>query len=148
MKLFCPSFLCIAFALVLAASAAGRTRAELVPEDTLLIDLLTGQVVIEMFPAVAPKHVARIRELARGGLYEGVVFHRVIDGFMAQTGDVRFGSLKTGYNPSLAGMGGSDLADLPAEFSVLKHLRGTALIPQPRPEILAAYAVPMGGGGV
>ena len=126
MKLSCPSVLCIASSLVMVALAEGRTRADLVPEDTLLIDLMTGQVVIEMFPSVAPKHVARIRELARGGLYEGVVFHRVIDGFMAQTGDVRFGSLKTGYNPSLAGMGGSDLADLPAEFSALKHLRGTA----------------------
>jgi len=118
-------FLALLFAVACPWLGEGKTRADLVPKDTLLIDLVTGQVVIEMFPDVAPRHVARIRELARSGLYEGVVFHRVIDGFMAQTGDVTFGSLKTGYNPSYVGMGGSALADLPAEFNALKHLRGT-----------------------
>ena len=112
----------------LACSHVGeaRTRADLVPDDTLLLDLFTGRVVIEMFPAVAPGHVARIRELARAGLYDGVAFHRVIDGFMAQTGDVKYGNLKSNYNPSFVGSGNSDLADLSAEFNELKHLRGTA----------------------
>ena len=72
--------LCVSL-LVFAAvcSSAERTRADLVPEDTLLIELGTGRVVVEMYPDSAPKHVARIRELARGGLYDGIVFHRVID---------------------------------------------------------------------
>ncbi len=74
-----------------------------------------GTVVIELFPELAPKHVERLLTLAREGAYDGVVFHRVIDGFMAQTGDVRFGRL--GGDMSLAGTGGSDLPDLPAEFS-------------------------------
>ncbi|TIS06495.1 MAG: peptidylprolyl isomerase [Mesorhizobium sp.] len=76
-----------------------------------------GEVVIEMYPDLAPGHVARIKELAREGAYDGVVFHRVIDGFMAQTGDVKFGNMKKGFNPEAVGTGGSDLPDLPAEFS-------------------------------
>lgn len=83
----------------------------------------TGKVVIDLLPDIAPKAVARIETLAREGKYEGIVFHRVIDGFMAQTGDVQFG--KTGGDLSLAGMGGSDLPDLPAEFSNRKFVRGT-----------------------
>ncbi len=74
-----------------------------------------GKVVIELFPDLAPKHVERLITLARSGAYDGVVFHRVIDGFMAQTGDVEFGKL--GGDMSRAGTGGSDLPDLPAEFS-------------------------------
>lgn len=95
------------------------------PENTLVMETTVGSVVIEMRPDLAPKHVERIKELARGGEYDGVVFHRVIDGFMAQTGDVRFGN-KNGANfdPSRAGMGGSSRPDLPAEFNEANHGRG------------------------
>jgi peptidylprolyl isomerase len=81
-----------------------------------------GEVVIDLLPDLAPKHVAQITALAEGGSYDGVVFHRVIDGFMAQTGDVEFG--KTGGDTSRAGMGGSDLPDIPAEFSNESFARG------------------------
>ena len=84
-------------------------------ENTLYIDLKDGRVVIQMFPDVAPKHVERIKQLARKGFYNGVVFHRVIEGFMAQTGD-----------PTGTGTGGSDLPDLQAEFSDIAHERGVA----------------------
>ncbi|WP_232830541.1 peptidylprolyl isomerase [Oceanicella sp. SM1341] len=94
-------------------------------ENTLIIELKTGKVVIEMLPDVAPKHVSQIKALARSGQYDGVVFHRVIDGFMAQTGDVEFGDKTDGYNPRRAGTGGSDLPDLPAEFSNVPFDRGT-----------------------
>ena len=81
---------------------------------------------IELFPDVAPGHVKRIKELANSGKYNGVVFHRVIDGFMAQTGDVQFGNSDSKeFNLSRAGMGGSDLPDLKAEFNNLPHERGT-----------------------
>ncbi|MFZ5961315.1 peptidylprolyl isomerase [Thalassococcus sp. BH17M4-6] len=81
-----------------------------------------GTIAIDLFEDVAPQHVERITTLAEQGAYDGVVFHRVIDGFMAQTGDVEFG--KTGGNMSMAGRGGSDLPDLPAEFSDLSFERG------------------------
>jgi peptidyl-prolyl cis-trans isomerase B (cyclophilin B) len=84
------------------------------PENTLIIDLKTGPVVVQLRPDLAPNHVARVKELARKGFYDGVVFHRVIPGFMAQTGD-----------PTGTGSGGSDLPDLKAEFSGEKHTRGT-----------------------
>ena len=88
--------------------------------------LKDGDVVIELFPDVAPKHVERIKKLANDGLYDNVVFHRVIDGFMAQTGDVRFGnSSNNNFDLNKAGMGGSNLPDLPAEFNDLPHERGT-----------------------
>jgi cyclophilin family peptidyl-prolyl cis-trans isomerase len=77
------------------------------PENTLLMETTKGNVVIEMYPDLAPGHVARIKKLAREGAYDGVVFHRVIDGFMAQTGDVKFGS-RHRRSTSRAGMGGSD----------------------------------------
>jgi peptidylprolyl isomerase len=80
-----------------------------------------GRVVIELFPDLAPNHVVRIKELAREGAYDGVVFHRVIDGFMAQTGDVKFGDMKDGYDANQVGTGGSELPDLPAEFSKNEH---------------------------
>ena len=96
------------------------------PENTLVIELKTGKVVIEMLPEVAPQHVERIKSLARSGEYDGVAFHRVIEGFMAQTGDVEFGDMDDGYNPNRAGMGGSSLPDLPAEFSALPFDRGVA----------------------
>ena len=92
----------------------------------MILKLKDGDVVIELFPDVAPKHVERIKKLANDGLYDNVVFHRVIDGFMAQTGDVRFGnSSNNDFDLNKAGMGGSNLPDLPAEFSDIPHLRGT-----------------------
>ena len=95
------------------------------PENTIVMETTTGTVVIEMRPDLAPGHVDRIKELARAGEYDGVVFHRVIDGFMAQTGDVRFGNKNSdNYDPSRAGMGGSSKPDLKAEFSDANHGRG------------------------
>ena len=92
----------------------------------MILKLKDGDVVIELFPDVAPKHVERIKKLANDGLYDNVVFHRVIDGFMAQSGDVKFGNSNSkDFNLSLAGMGGSNLPDLPAEFNDLPHERGT-----------------------
>ncbi len=95
------------------------------PENTLLMETTQGNVVIELYPDLAPGHVARIKELTREGAYDGVVFHRVIDGFMAQTGDVKFGkSDSDSFNPGRAGMGGSDKPNLKAEFSNANHGRG------------------------
>ena len=92
----------------------------------MILKLKDGDVIIELFPDVAPKHVERIKKLANDGLYDNVVFHRVIDGFMAQTGDVRFGnSSNNDFDLNKAGMGGSSLPDLPAEFNDLPHERGT-----------------------
>ncbi|MBF9050123.1 peptidylprolyl isomerase [Roseobacter sp. HKCCD9010] len=93
------------------------------PENTILMELTGGTVTIELMPDVAPQHSERMKELARAGEYDGVVFHRVIEGFMAQTGDVANG--KEGGNLRMAGTGGSDKPDLPAEFSKLPHDRGT-----------------------
>ncbi len=95
------------------------------PENTILMELKDGTVVIELLPDVAPKHAERMKELARSGQYDNVAFHRVIDGFMAQTGDVQNGDMEDGFNLSRAGTGGSDLPDLPAEFSKLPHARGS-----------------------
>ncbi|MEM1378846.1 MAG: peptidylprolyl isomerase [Pseudomonadota bacterium] len=95
------------------------------PENTLVMETTKGEVVIEMRPDLAPNHVARIKELARDGEYDGVVFHRVIDGFMAQTGDVEFGNKnKASFNGSRAGMGGSSKPDLGQEFNAESHQRG------------------------
>jgi peptidylprolyl isomerase len=94
------------------------------PENTLVIELKDGEVVIEMLPEVAPEHVARIKALARAGEYDNVCFHRVIDGFMAQTGDVAHGDMEDGFNLRRAGTGGSRHPDLPAEFSRLPFDRG------------------------
>ena len=92
----------------------------------MILKLKDGDVKIELFEDVAPNHVKRIKELADSGQYNDVVFHRVIDGFMAQTGDVKFGnSSSNDFNLSRAGMGGSDLPDLKQEFSSLPHDRGT-----------------------
>ena len=95
------------------------------PENTVIIELKDGPVVIELLADVAPKHAARMKELARAGKYDNVAFHRVIDGFMAQTGDVEHANMENNYNPGRAGTGGSDLPDVPAEFSRLPHDRGT-----------------------
>ncbi len=102
----------------LAAQTAGTTAPPPVPalesENTLNLDLSTGgRVVIQLRPDVAPNHVERIKALARQGFYNGVVFHRVIEGFMAQTGD-----------PTATGTGGSPLPDLAAEFNGMPHVRG------------------------
>ena len=95
------------------------------PENTILMELKGGTVTIELLADVAPQHAERMKELARSGQYDGVVFHRVIDGFMAQTGDVKNGNTTTGFDIRMAGTGGSDLPNLPAEFSKLPHDRGT-----------------------
>lgn len=84
------------------------------PENTIVMETSKGKVVIELLPDLAPNHVNRIKELTRENFYDGVVFHRVIDGFMAQTGD-----------PTGTGMGGSEKPDLEAEFSNMNHARGT-----------------------
>ena len=85
------------------------------PENTIVMELKDGgRVVIELLPDVAPKHAARMKELARSGAYDNVAFHRVIEGFMAQTGDVANGNMEKNFNLSRAGTGGSDLPDLPA----------------------------------
>jgi len=92
----------------------------------MILKLKNGDVKIKLFEDVAPNHVKRIKELSKDGKYNNVVFHRVIDGFMAQTGDVKFGnSSSDDFNLQRAGMGGSDLPDLQEEFSSLPHERGT-----------------------
>ena len=94
-------------------------------ENIMILKLTYGEVEIELFPDKAPNHVKRFKQLAGEGKYDGVVFHRVIDGFMAQTGDVKFGnSSSPDFNLSLAGTGGSDLPDLKAEFTDIAHTRG------------------------
>ena len=95
-------------------------------ENIMILKLKDGDVKIELFNDVTPKHVERIKELANSGQYDNVVFHRVIDGFMAQTGDVKFGnSSNNDFDLRKAGMGGSDLPDLKSEFNDLPHQRGT-----------------------
>ena len=95
-------------------------------ENIMILKLKDGDVKIELFEDVAPNHVKRIKELANSGQYDNVVFHRVIDGFMAQTGDVKFGNSESGdFDLRRAGMGGSDLPDLKQEFSSFPHDRGT-----------------------
>jgi len=92
----------------------------------MILKLKDGDIKIELFDKVAPNHVKRIKQLAEEGKYDGVVFHRVIDGFMAQTGDVKFGnSSNDDFDLKRAGQGGSDLPDLKEEFSDLPHQRGT-----------------------
>ncbi len=95
-------------------------------ENTMILKLKDGEVKIELFPDVAPNHVQRIKKLANDGKYDNVVFHRVIDGFMAQTGDVKFGnSSNSDFDLNRAGTGGSDLPNLNQEFNNLPHDRGT-----------------------
>src|SRR5271156_3989800 len=96
------------------APKRGKPRMARDPENTIVMTLKNGRVVIALRPDLAPGHVARIKELSRAGFYDGVVFHRVIPDFMAQTGD-----------PTGTGSGGSELPDLKAEFSAEKHKRGT-----------------------
>jgi cyclophilin family peptidyl-prolyl cis-trans isomerase len=102
------------------------TNQSIAEENIMILKLKDGDVKIELFEDVAPNHVKRIKELANSGKYDNVVFHRVIDGFMAQTGDVQFGNSDSKeFDLNRAGMGGSDLPDLKAEFNNLPHERGT-----------------------
>ncbi|BCH25129.1 peptidyl-prolyl cis-trans isomerase [Mesorhizobium sp. L-8-10] len=94
------------------------------PENTMIVTLKEGDVTIALRPDLAPKHVEQIKALVREGAYDNVAFHRVIDGFMAQTGDVQFGNLAKDYDADRAGMGGSSKPDLPAEFSGENFTRG------------------------
>ena len=113
-----------AAALILGAGGALAQAAD-GPGPNLVLEVAgeaNGRIVIDLLPDLAPKHAARLTELAGKGAYDNVVFHRVIDGFMAQTGDVQFG--KAGGDLAMAGMGGSDLPDLPAEFSQEPFERG------------------------
>ena len=92
----------------------------------MILKLKDGDVVIELFKEIAPNHVERFMNLSKEKKYDGVVFHRVIDGFMAQTGDVQYGNSNTdSFDISRAGTGGSEFPDLKAEFSELPHERGT-----------------------
>ncbi|WP_246677453.1 peptidylprolyl isomerase [Mesorhizobium sp. B2-3-12] len=89
----------------------------------MIITLKGGDVTIALRPDLAPKHVAQIKKLVRDHAYDNVAFHRVIGGFMAQTGDVKFGNMEKGFNAQAVGTGGSDLPDLPAEFSQTEHYK-------------------------
>ena len=113
------SFLVVLAGLVTASVSAFAAD----PENTMIITLKDGDVTVALRPDLAPKHVAQIKKLVREGAYDNVAFHRVIDGFMAQTGDVKFGNMKKGFNPEAVGTGGSDLPDLPAEFSQTEHYK-------------------------
>lgn len=106
------AFVAFILGALMSTTTGGAAAAD--PENTLYLELESGRVVIELRPDLAPQHVARIKELAREGFYDGVVFHRVIEGFMAQTGD-----------PTGTGRGGSQKPDLPAEFSDANYGRGT-----------------------
>ena len=102
------------------------TNNTIAKENIMILKLKDGDVKIELFSDVAPNHVERIKELANSGKYDNVVFHRVIEGFMAQTGDVQFGnSSDSNFDLKRAGMGGSELPNLKAEFSDIPHVRGT-----------------------
>lgn len=110
---------------VLAGLATGVMSAVAAePEDTIIITLKDGDVTVALRPDLAPKHVEQIKKLVREGAYDNVAFHRVIEGFMAQTGDVQYGEMEDGYDPALVGTGGSELPDLPAEFSNEPYVRG------------------------
>src|SRR6056300_1822987 len=101
------------------------TKGNVMENPKITIKLKYGDVKIELFNDVAPNHVNRVLELSKQGKYNGVAFHRVIDGFMAQTGDVQHGNTKNKFNPAMVGSGGSDLPDLKAEFNNIPHERGT-----------------------
>ena len=115
------------FCVILFSSFFASTLNAVEPENILVIEVegeANGVIEIELLPNIAPLHVERIKILARDGLYNGVVFHRVIDGFMAQTGDVKFGKIE-GYKRRYAGQGGSNYPDLDAEFSSIEYEEGT-----------------------
>ena len=111
-------YLCIIFFSLLITNINAKN-------NYMILKLSYGEVEIELYPDKAPNHVKRFTELANSGKYDGVVFHRVIEGFMAQTGDVKFGNSNSpDYNISMAGTGGSDLPNLKAEFTDIAHTRG------------------------
>ena len=115
------------FCVILFSSFFASSVNAVEPENIMVIEVegeANGVIEIELLPNVAPLHVERIKILARDGLYNGVVFHRVIEGFMAQTGDVKFGKIE-GYKRRYAGQGGSNYPDLDAEFSTIKYEEGT-----------------------
>ena len=115
------------FCVILFSSFFASSVNAVEPENIMVIEVegeASGVIEIELLPNVAPLHVERIKILARDGLYNGVAFHRVIDGFMAQTGDVKFGKIE-GYKRRYAGQGGSNYPDLDAEFSTIKYEEGT-----------------------
>lgn len=95
------------------------------PENTMIITLKDGDVTVALRPDLAPQHVEQIKKLVRDGAYDNVAFHRVIEGFMAQTGDVQYGDLAEGFDANAVGTGGSQYGDLPAEFTTkAKFVRG------------------------
>lgn len=113
------AFLFFALAAALPVRAADA-------ENTMVISLKDGDVTVALRPDLAPKHVAQIKKLVRAGAYDEVAFHRVINGFMAQTGDVQYGNMKSGIDAGAVGTGGSKEPDLPAEFTTQEHfVRGT-----------------------
>jgi cyclophilin family peptidyl-prolyl cis-trans isomerase len=115
----------LAASLVLAGALLGFGPAlAAAPENTMIVTLKDGDVTVALRPDLAPKHVEQIKALVREGAYDNVAFHRVIDGFMAQTGDVQYGDMANGYDPAQAGTGGSERPDLPAEFSSEPYVRG------------------------
>ncbi len=112
-------FICLFIVLISLVSS------NIMAKDIMILKLAYGDVEIELYPDKAPNHVKRFKELANSGKYDGVVFHRVIEGFMAQTGDVKFGnSNNSEFNLALAGTGGSSLPNLKAEFTDIAHTRG------------------------
>jgi cyclophilin family peptidyl-prolyl cis-trans isomerase len=104
----------LALAAILFSGTLALAQAGLDPQNTIYLDLKDGRVVIKLRPDLAPKHVAQVKALTKRGFYDGIVFHRVIDGFMAQTGD-----------PTGTGTGGSDLPNIPAEFTSTPYKRGS-----------------------
>lgn len=119
-------FLRIASSFVLSVGIlAGSSALAAEPENTMIIELKDGEVTVALRPDLAPKHVEQIKTLVRNGEYDNVAFHRVIDGFMAQTGDVEFGDMSDGFNSQRAGTGGSSLGNIEAEFSGETFARGT-----------------------
>ena len=112
-------FFCFIFILLFSTQLFAK-------EEIMIMKLKYGEVKIKLLPDIAPKHVERFISLSDSKQYDGVVFHRVIEGFMAQTGDVKFGnSTNAKYDLNKAGTGGSDLPDVKSEFSSVPHLRGT-----------------------
>ncbi|MGE4609932.1 MAG: peptidylprolyl isomerase [Paracoccaceae bacterium] len=115
-----------AFGLAVALGFSVSAQSDIDPENVLVVEIAgegAGIIEILMRPDVAPLHVARLKDLARAGAYDGIAFHRVIEGFMAQTGDVEFGNVE-GYDYRMSGMGGSELPNLPAEFSNITYVEG------------------------
>ena len=111
------NFKTLAGSIAFAAMVAVQPALAAEPENTLILTLKDGDVTIALRPDLAPKHVEQIKALVREGAYDNVAFHRVIDGFMAQTGDVKFGDLSDGYNAQAVGTGDSDKPNIPAEFT-------------------------------